>query len=216
MLADTSPRAELSDTGLSPVEIINKHSHFGQNSSLNNPSSYSAISQTDHASSVSRSSGQRPVVPPSDQMRPDSPPLGMTYETYEPVIPAATGSRPLTPRGESGVSGLSERDRSHLRQISDPTTVSSMETSGTSRPTDHPIPEEEMTLGTNPASTPGESPGPVSPPSAGHQGGEDCLNARRSQPSSPGAAAAASTSQQGSPLRRSVFYESRDDLGGPH
>ncbi|OIW28364.1 hypothetical protein CONLIGDRAFT_654659 [Coniochaeta ligniaria NRRL 30616] len=134
-LPDTSPRAELQDTGLTPVEIINRHSHLGRGSShlgsLNDPSNYSSITQTDHASTVSRSShtpnnnpSRQDVLlplpsPPDaspDLERPDSPPLGAAGNYF---VSAPGGGKVA-----SGVSEVSERDRAHLRQISDATVSS--------------------------------------------------------------------------------------------
>lgn len=177
-MTDTSPRAELHDTGLTPVEIINRHSHLG---SLNDPSNYSSITQTDHASTVSRSSGaaphpasvSRPELPSPDP-RPDSPPLGTYYDVSAPVSPQATGQGQQQATGgeggrkvESDVSAFSERDRAHLRQISD-ATVSSV----------------------------------------GSQGAGDRVLPQVAEGSGSGGTSTTS------PLRRSIFRESREDMGG--
>ncbi len=186
------------------MEIINRHSHLG---SLNDPSNYSSIIQTDHASTVSRSSGAAhtpnpasisrqdvpspPEIPSPDLSRPDSPPLGTHYDVVSaPVSPQATGQTQQTqqtgPRqqggaagGEgrqvgSGVSEGSERDRAHLRQISD-ATVSSVGTHGGDR---------------------------VLPTHSEEEGGR-AVGGNSASPT-------ATTS----PLRRSVFRESREDMGG--
>jgi hypothetical protein len=94
------------------VEIITRHSHLG---SLNDPSNYSSTTQTDHASTVSRSSGAAAApahhvnqagvsyerhelpsppteVPSPDFSGPDSPPLGRdVVGVVEPVSPQQTG-----------------------------------------------------------------------------------------------------------------------------
>lgn len=144
---DTSPRAELSDTGLSPVDIINRHSRLGHghSGSLNNPSNYSSTIQTDHASTISHPSGlSHPPLSPQDRPnRPDSPSLGSRHhELPSPPIPVSppepspTEQNPMDDprlsRITSGVSSVSDRDRAHLRQISD-ATVSSAGSQGDSR-----------------------------------------------------------------------------------
>jgi len=214
---------ELQDTGLTPVEIIENHSHFAaaRGGSLNNSSFYSSVAQADHASTVSRSSGQGVVTPlqpaPQAGVRPDSPPLGApTYEAGPGgagsvgSAAAGVGTGAAAARGVSGVSGLSERDRVHLRQISD-TTVSSVDTRGQAsldQPRGGPR-SPGLVPSTQPpplfAGTP-----PVSPPSPGREG-DDYMNPRRA-PSVPGVSpGAASTS---SPLRRSVFQENEEDMDG--
>ncbi|TPX18930.1 uncharacterized protein E0L32_011408 [Thyridium curvatum] len=212
-LGDTSTPlpAELSETGLTPAEIVQRHSHFahGGGNSLNNPSQYSNVTQTDHASTVSRSTGANPPAAAGGAVaggggstvsdpRPDSPPLG-----------AAGG------RGASGVSGVSEGDRQHLRQVSD-TTVESVALRGgglQSAPVS-PEPEQSSVFGTL-TTTPG-----ISPPSPAADA-EDYLSARRITETSMG---------QGSPLpspplplplpqggrgevpgRKSAFYEHDGD-----
>ena len=201
---DTSPRAELQDTGLTPVEIINRHSHLG---SLNDPSNYSSTTQTDHASTVSRSSGAAAAhttpnhpaavsrerhelpsppteVPSPDELmtRPDSPPLGREYrvaaeggvggtQQQQEGVQGQSGGGSEGQRGvTSGVSEVSERDRAHLRQISD-ATVSSVGTQG---------------------------------------GGDRVLPEGGGRVVSAGGAGPRTTS----PLRRSIFRESREDMGG--
>ncbi len=82
--------------------------------------SFSSATPTDRSGTVSPSSvaGARGAQSPGHSSpRPDSPSLG-----------ASAGQEPASAvRGESGVSGLSEYDRAHLRQASD-TTVSSVNT----------------------------------------------------------------------------------------
>ncbi|CCC14461.1 hypothetical protein SMACR_09267 [Sordaria macrospora] len=149
-LMDTSPRAELHDTGLSHVDILNRHSSVGRvntagNGSLNNPSYYTgATQQMDHASNFTRSSrGVASSLPPYMQgvdgaptnFRPDSElmgsvPSGAASANREIPSPMVSPTTTTATRGFalSDVSNVSERDKAHLRQISD-ATVSSM-TSG--------------------------------------------------------------------------------------
>lgn len=267
MLADTSPRAELSDTALTPVDIISKHTHFGSNgggsSPLGNPSfQYSSIAATDHASMVSSNSAaggamfagpssRNPPPPaqpfsPEQQVRPDSPALPATSPSYDndhtptaaKPLPAPTSGAAAasgdqeSPRGESGVSAFSERDRSHLRNISDPATVSTMD--GTlvgsprlgpqqqqaSRVASPPIMEEGSLnpLRSNPA--PGTDPAVISPPTAGETDAEDYVSAKSgSGPVSPlnppPGPQVPRSSNSPAPSRKSIFRESMEDMGGP-
>lgn len=147
---DTSPRAELHDTGLSHVDVLNRHSSVGRantagNGSLNNPSYYTGgTHQIDHASNYTRSStGVASSLPPHMQgmdgaptnFRPDSElmgsvPAGTPSANRDMPSPMASPTTTTAARGFalSDVSNVSERDKAHLRQISD-VTVSSM-TSG--------------------------------------------------------------------------------------
>ncbi|KAK1773540.1 hypothetical protein QBC45DRAFT_397930 [Copromyces sp. CBS 386.78] len=149
-LMDTSPRAELHDTGLSHVDILNRHSSVGRvntagNGSLNNPSYYTgATQQMDHASNFTRSStGVASSLPPHMQgvdgaptnFRPESElmgsvPSGAPSANRDVPSPMVSPTTTTTTRGcaLSDVSNVSEHDKAHLRQISD-ATVSSM-TSG--------------------------------------------------------------------------------------
>lgn len=228
-MADTSPRVELHDTGLSHTDIINRHSNLGESPAIgrgavNNGSYYSGTTnQIDHASTISHPASAfgatvaPPPPPPKDSpvtsYRPDSDALGN---------PITVGSTPTSATGTgthstlrnnvlSGISNLSERDRSHLRQISD-TTVSSITSGHAHLPT-----ADGRIL----SPTVVESPGLVTPPSSGALGheGVDYISARPllgrlQQPaqSTPGAAAGAASS----PLRRSVFTESREDMRDPN
>lgn len=136
-VADTSPPAELSSTAAG--------SHAG---SVNNPTLYPATHQTDHATPPPHSSSPHPSPPPipldSESpvfYRPDSDALGQapTTATSAATSPTGTttaGASPVNTAATSpstrdkvlsGISNLSERDRAHLRQISD-TTVSSVTT----------------------------------------------------------------------------------------
>ncbi|KAL1846166.1 hypothetical protein VTK73DRAFT_346 [Phialemonium thermophilum] len=216
-LMDTSPPVELQDTGLTPVEIINRHSHFAPGKggptraarsgsspfTFTSTSDFSSVTQTDHPSSnslVSAPGGPTAPAPrptdsngatsPESVVRPDSPPLGNAVPAS--IIARPTRSPPPLPQQQerqldpptsaervtessdqtrgavlSGVSELSDRDRAHLRQVSQDTTVSSTTSFGTS-----------------------------SGAAAGQTG-----------------AAGRGRSSLGTP-RRSVFLESEEDLGG--
>jgi hypothetical protein len=162
------------------MDIINKHTHFapGGYRSPSNPSYNSDSKYSDQTSMVSRSSGVLGTLTRSES------PAIMSSATEPPTSPA----RSNTGRIVSGVSGISDREASHLRQISE-ATVSSQESGA--------ILEEPATSAQSPV-TPGET-GPVSPPTGEERTGSDYISARH--PSS------------GSPLRRSMFRENEDDLG---
>ncbi|KAK7748643.1 hypothetical protein SLS53_000664 [Cytospora paraplurivora] len=234
-LMDTSPPAELSDTALTPVDIIRNHTRLGSggNSSQGNPSlAYSSIAATDHASMVSSNSAAGKGVFASSARNPTSQPqeVAAAPATQEldstPNVPSTPTTR-TAPRSESGVSAVSERDRAHLRQISDPATVSTMD--GTIRGSPRlapqqigrvaspPIREEDgpdPTTGDNP---PNNDPTPVvSPPTEGEVEGEDYVSSRsRSVVVSPvHQSSAHGHGASNSPARRSIFRESREDMGG--
>ncbi|KAH6895766.1 hypothetical protein B0T10DRAFT_456014 [Thelonectria olida] len=162
-LADTSPPVELHDTGLSPLEIIQKHSHFAttKNLSVTDPS-YNSFSIQDRASTVSRSSG----AANSAALQPGSP----TPETS-------------STRVRSDVSGVSEADAAKLRRLS------AGPVSPRSDVDENPLVEEKAESDIIPALTPVSpspvpatpaSPNPVSPPTAGESSGQDYLSAKSS------------------------------------
>ncbi|KAF6812254.1 kelch repeat protein, partial [Colletotrichum sojae] len=193
-LPDTSPRAELHGVGLTPVEIINKHTHFGTGSNpgtTHQSSYYASVSSNENASSLSRSSGVLGF-----QTRAQSPEPG---PPSPPISTAAPVER--ADRVGSDVSGISDHDARHLRHVSQ-ATVSSASSGG----------EQEAPSGAQaggrgvPATvpetpTPGH-PSPLSPPT-GASDGDDYITARM-LPVSPAGTAT---------LRRSMFHESEDDLG---
>ncbi|KAK9420210.1 hypothetical protein SUNI508_06738 [Seiridium unicorne] len=201
-MMDTSPRVELGDTGLTPVDIINKHSHFARTprstTTPTNPSSFSNYSSNvDHAS-ISTNSQSRAAFPASDAGRPDSPALGHVQ------APTPTeNSEPLPPdsRVVSGVSSMSGRDQAHLRNISDV----SASTTGSAGAAGPPTPIISNAGPFSPL-------GPVSPPSATSEGREDYFQSM-GQPLTTGNYLGSNTGSAASPLRRSVFVESQDDLG---
>lgn len=190
------------------MEIINRHSHLG---SLNDPSNYSSITQTDHASTVSRSSGAAAAphtpnpaavsrhelpsppteLPSPDLSRPDSPPLGRDYDddvvVSQPVSPQHTGQPQQQIAGgqQQQTAGGQTGGENGGRQLG----------SGVSE-----VSERDR------AHLRQISDATVS--SVGTQGGGD-----RVLPEAGGQAAGAGPSTT-SPLRRSIFRESREDMGG--
>ncbi|KAF4982414.1 hypothetical protein FZEAL_1932 [Fusarium zealandicum] len=174
-MPDTSPPAELHDTGLSPIEIIQKHSHFApgpKSRSATNPS-YSSFSMGEHASTVSRSTGQQQVSTP------DSPTAGHCRIT-------------------SDISGVSEGDAAQLRNLGaspvSPRSDSGHLPSPTGRRESDILPSPPLDLG--PVSPPIEQT-PVSPPTGEESPGDDYISAK--PPTSP--------------LRKSMFVESEEDMG---
>lgn len=213
---DTSPPAELHSTTLTP-------SSSPTPASLNNTTLYSTTHQTDHANPTSPPGAGRAFLPtpppiPQDESpvfyRPDSDALGREPPTSATSTNASPIASTTTTRGAvlSGISNISERDRAHLRQISD-TTVSSIGGYGDGDRRG----ERVSALSTNgtPAGLvpPGvtdrglvESPAAVSPPTATQEGfAGDYLNARL----------LGGQGSPASPLRRSVFSEdiNGDDVG---
>ncbi|KAK0643252.1 hypothetical protein B0T16DRAFT_429940 [Cercophora newfieldiana] len=211
-LPDTSPRPELHDTGLSHVDVLNRYSRLSEavTSSLNDSSHYthSGTHQTDHAS-----------VTPSSRSASTAAARHMSAELPSSPVPASATT--VTPRGyiPSGVSNISERDRAHLRTISD-TTVSSVASAprdaseaavATGTGTGNAIPEETepVTPAGGTLSSPiAVSPPAVSPPSQGAGSGQgeggDYITSR--------ARGTGANTSPTSPLRRSVFHESREDM----
>ncbi|KAM0432817.1 hypothetical protein ACHAPT_004519 [Fusarium lateritium] len=176
-MPDTSIPHELHDTGLTHIEVVQKHSNFAKGQ---HPSSPSSRTYSEHASTFSRSTDQHVSSP-------DSPTVGRSS------------------RITSDVSGVSEGDAAQLRNIgANPVSPRSVHSQLRSpSPADKadsdilPSPPEEPT----PVSPPGEptpvSPTPVSPPTAGESSGGDYLSAKSSA----------------SPLRKSMFVESEEDMG---
>lgn len=141
-------------------------------------------------------------------VRPDSSALPQTspssYRYGARGTAAAQGQQPQdpSPRGESGVSAFSERERTHLRNLSDPATVSTMDGTitaasspplhqhGRFSPTPRPIMEEGTLASLNSVGggvndddgdhTPRQmtTEVTVSPPTAGDVDGEDYVSAR--------------------------------------
>lgn len=181
---------------------------------------------------------------PEQQVRPDSPALPATspYDsdhtpTAAKPLPASTSNNinvaaattQPSLRGESGISAFSEREKSHLRNISDPATVSTMDGTLVGSPrlapqqmgrvASPPIMEEGSLepLSSNP--TPNTPPAVVSPPTGGEADGEDYVSAKSGSgpvsplnppPGPPGPR----SSNSPAPSRKSIFRESMEDMGG--
>ncbi|EGY23744.1 kelch repeat protein [Verticillium dahliae VdLs.17] len=110
---NTSMPPELSDTGLTPMEVIDKHTHFGNSSyptSIQPTYHYSSVSDTDFLS-ASRSSG---VL--GRYSLADSPTCGVVSP-----VGASDPAVGMRDRVLSGISGMSDRNTGHLRQISEVT-----------------------------------------------------------------------------------------------
>ncbi|KAK8128567.1 hypothetical protein PG984_009675 [Apiospora sp. TS-2023a] len=245
-MPDTSPALELENTGLTPVEVINKHTHFGRAphsaTTPTNPSSLSHYTVSQDHGSISSNSAHRGVGSVSSG-RPDSPALGggggaaaaagATAAAATSPGHAGNPSQPSSPRALPGritsqVSNLSRGDAAHLRNTSD-ASVSSIGV-GSTAGDNH---QNTMEVGGMPSPSP---PLAVSPPSTDEQHVSDYMSVkptnqqtytgRNLTPSAPTlagtvAGGASPGPQQSpsppppaaSPLRRSYFHESTDDLG---
>lgn len=216
----TPGAAELSDVPMTPSDIVQRTlsgNHTRDASSLG----WSSMQATDQGSMVSSTSFARnapgPPPPPSStshggasSVAGTSQPIATTKEL--PELPSGS------PRGESGVSAFSERERLHLRNTSDPATVSTMDaviapsrsqTLAGNRVASPPILEEGALEAANKV----QPPSVVSPPTDGTAEGDDYVGARtmhgvlvspveaRTEPPRPGS-------------RKSAFRESAEDLGG--
>ncbi|KAK0637168.1 hypothetical protein B0T17DRAFT_613795 [Bombardia bombarda] len=234
-LPDTSrtPPVELHDTGLNHTEIINRYTHLSESpavgaGSINASSFYSgATQQMDHASTLSQPSMNAQSDHQHDYeylRRADSDVLGGSHSAAHRSAPVPSPSASPTPPAAggsgrnhvlSGISNLSERDRAHLRQVSD-TTVSSVNSGGGNG--DRVLGNAgglDSAMVMSPASmTSVRSPQAVSPPGSGASGDGDDYFARpqpftQGQGSGSGNGGGAAAS---SPLRKSVFKESREDM----
>lgn len=173
--------------------MLLKHSRLGKGTK--NPSSYSSPSYSsfsfaaggDYTSSISRSSAAANSSAPLAGNR-DTPPGGGS--TPDPDASRVT----------SGVSGLSDTDASHLRHVSETSIDGNLASNSATPPTGTsafarpaPVREDSETLPEE--NLPGET--PISPPTAGESPGEDYISARQTMVS---------------PLRKSVFRESEEDM----
>lgn len=182
-------------------------------------------------------------------VRPDSTalptPLARAYDAKElPATPPGEGpafsldgnnnnnNKPAAsryhPRGDSDVSAFSERERSHLRQLSDPATVSTMDAviaptnvaaaaanrshtaqQGGGRVGSPPILEEGAVAAANAGAAHQDV---VSPPTGSEAEGEDYVGARMA----PGPVSPVNVRSEppAASVRRSAFRESDEDLGG--
>ncbi|KAJ4385722.1 hypothetical protein N0V93_010151 [Gnomoniopsis smithogilvyi] len=225
-LPATPSPAELSDAPMTPSAIVQRtlsSNHTRDASSFG----WSSMQATDQGSMVSSTSIARnapgPPPPPSSTSHGGASSVA-GYSSHPVAAAATTENKELpelpsgSPRGDSGVSAFSERERSHLRNTSDPATVSTMDaviapprsqTMAGNRVASPPILEEgalEAANKTQPSSV-------VSPPTDGTAEGEDYIGARtmhgvlvspveaRTEPPRPGS-------------RKSAFRESAEDLGG--
>lgn len=203
-----------------------------------------ASSLADRASTVSRSSGaaaghsnanhsQSSAVRSvsADASSPDSPSIGFgPAQVSAPGTPGTPG--PSSRRIASGVSGLSDTDRSHLRQISEASAISSVDSSvaagggGLSAPIagmgytsgpilmDHPTVASPVTMPT-PSGALGGSDYVSAGQAAAAARGAEAVGAGPSSPATPGQPGGARAEQPPtSPMRRSVFYENEEDMGG--
>lgn len=137
---------------MSASDIVDRHSRFGTTSPMESNSHY-ILGGNDQTSMVSSNSARGadssvPPAPPSSTshqsssvagvaagQRPDSSALPQTSPFRYQSVAAARGTpQDLSPRGESGVSAFSERERTHLRNLSDPATVSTMDGTITAAP----------------------------------------------------------------------------------
>ncbi|KAK8091145.1 hypothetical protein PG994_000650 [Apiospora phragmitis] len=217
-LMDTSTPMELNDTGLTPGEVIAKHTHFGRPQPTTTPTIPSSLSRytvsQDHGS-ISSNSAHRGVGSVSSG-RPDSPALGGRGGATAAGAGAAgsphagtpsqpSSPRPLPGRITSDVSNLSKRDAAHLRQTSD-ASVSSIgvgsaagdnhnhQVTRSNAPSPGPVMSPLGEGGTN-VSMPVRSGGmpspplPVSPPSTDERDGIDYLGVVPSQNIHTGAGA---------------------------
>ncbi|PNH26459.1 hypothetical protein VD0002_g5595 [Verticillium dahliae] len=109
-LHDTSRPPELSDTGLSPMEIIDKHTHFGTSpypTSIQPTYYYGSVSDKE----ILSPSGSSGVLGPYNLA--ESPAHGVSSP-----VDTIVGMRD---RGWPTVSGISKHDTGHVRQISEVT-----------------------------------------------------------------------------------------------
>jgi hypothetical protein len=190
-LGDTSPPVELSAAGLVALNASHRRSGRGHPRTLSNPSDSSFGMHGEFSSNASQSSGL-PQSHAAHSGRVDSPP------------PTGVSPEPPYNRVTSGVSSVTEREASHLRQISEASAatvpVHHFELPGYDAPV--ATTPDIAPVDTTPFETPAEMPesgneGLISPPTATETPAEDYI-------------AAGSAS---SPTRRSVFHENQVDLG---
>lgn len=215
---------------MTPSEIVNRTlsgTHTRDASSLG----WSSMQATDQGSMVSSTSFPRnvpgPPPPPSSTSHGGAPSsIGGYSQPVAGAAGATAANKDLpelpsgSPRGESGVSAFSERERAHLRNTSDPATVSTMD--GVISP---PQPRSQTMAGNRVASPPileegaleaanrAQPPSVVSPPTDGTAEGDDYMGARTMHGMlvSP-VEARTEAPRPGS--RKSAFRESAEDLGG--
>ncbi|KAI1646079.1 uncharacterized protein F4817DRAFT_317234 [Daldinia loculata] len=219
-LPDTSPPAELAgDTyanlgmasiigtnGKSPL-ASNPQTHYTPHS-ISTPTSHPGLNST-HELSTGVSSSQPPSYTAE---RPDSPALGNNDARFDSIANAITTDVPTTvapnagaPTSQkavvSGLSGISDREKAHLRQISDASTDSQVTTLAPAPP---PASSRHI-IEWLPEASP---PLPVSPPSVS---GVDGAPEAPDYVSVPQPTATLGTTNTGSP-RPSMFRENGVDL----
>lgn len=166
--------------------------------------------------------------PPQPQEVAAAAPAARGHDDSAPRLPGRDDTPELpavapAPRSASGVSAVSERDRAHLRQISDPATVSTMD--GTARGSPRLAPQQAGRVASAPPIREEGGPGPGPGPAAAGGGsdppaeeGEDYVSSRSRSvvvgPVHQGAAHGQGHGASNSPARRSIFRESREDMGG--
>lgn len=175
-----------------------------------------------------------PATPPGDGGEPQAPQEGAS-RTSSP----ANGRPAAQPRGGSEVSAFSERERAHLRNLSDPATVSTMDAiiSPEGRPSSRAHHHGALSLGEGAVAAANErargagsgsgaqqqqqTPSVVSPPTGSEAEGEDYVGARVRgaaglvSPIDGRAGEMPAPPAQGAE-RKSAFRESDEDLGGRH
>lgn len=217
---------------MTPSDIVNRTlsgNHTRDASSLG----WSSMQATDQGSMVSSTSFARnapgPPPPPSSTSHGGGGASSVAGSSQQPVaVAAAASNKDLpelpsgSPRGDSGVSAFSERERSHLRNTSDPATVSTMD--AVIAPSSHP--RSQMMSGNRVASPPileegaleaankTQASSVVSPPTDGTAEGDDYIGARTMHGMLVSPVEGRTTEPPRPGSRKSAFRESAEDLGG--
>jgi hypothetical protein len=184
-LIDTSPPVELPDNPLSHNDVLLKHSHLGKGKDP------STLSSPSHGSFSFVAGGDyTSTISRSSAAANSNAPLGVNRDT-----PPGGGSTPEpdTSRVTSGVSGLSDTDIGHLRHVSETSIDANLASTSAATPPAASRPGFGLRGDSN---TLAEET-PISPPTAGDTPGEDYISARQTIVS---------------PLRKSVFRESEEDM----
>lgn len=186
---DTSPRVELHDTGLSHVDVLTRYSKLGA-AVTTDPLHYSSPSP-----STTTKNNHNTISPDqSSAITPSSASVSTHRHPHTRNDSVSSELPAKPPRGyiPSGVSGVSEGERAHLRTISDATVNSGADEGGVSPPT-----ASTAVFVTAQGTAQGRE-----------EEGTDYLSARARtgtvvvSPGSPGAGS----------MRRSVFHERAEDM----